>query len=139
MDDRKPFDVEAVNPGGSTKRKEPVHEKLVKIGCGTIAVVGFLIVIGLLVDDPGGSGGATAASCFSAWDGAHRTLEDRVEAQLKDPDSYEHIRTQFSGTEENPTRITMTFRAKNSFGGYVVSTATAQGGADCSVSNVVIK
>lgn len=115
-------------------------KNLVKIGClGTIAFVGLLIVIGLLMDDPGSSGKATAASCFSAWDGAHRTLEDRVEAQLKDPDSYQHVETRFSGTEENPTRITMTFRAKNSFGGVVTSTATAQGGPGCSVSNVVIE
>ncbi|MYA65427.1 MAG: hypothetical protein F4139_14190 [Gemmatimonadetes bacterium] len=115
-------------------------KKLVKIGClGAIAFFGLLIVIGLLMDAPGGSDGATAASCFSAWDGAHRTLEDRVEAQLKDPDSYEHVATRFSGTEEDPTRITLTFRAKNSFGAVVTSTATAQGGPGCSVSNVVIE
>ena len=115
-------------------------KKLSKIGClGTIAFFGLLIVIGLLMDDVPTTSPTTAASCFSAWDGAHRTLERRVEAQLKDPDSYEHVATRFSGTEENPTRITMTFRAKNSFGAVVTSTATAQGGPGCSVTGLVIE
>lgn len=92
------------------------------------------IVVATLPSSP-----ATPPSCFSAWDGAHRTLQDRVKAQLKDPDSYEHIETRYTGTEESPVRITTSFRARNSFGGYVVNRAVAEGGADCSVSNVVIE
>lgn len=59
---------------------------------------------------------------FSAWDGAHLKLERSVEDSLKDPDSYEHIETRY-GIKGDRLTVVMTFRAKNSFGGYVVQQA----------------
>lgn len=63
-------------------------------------------------------------SQFSGWDGAHRAVEDAIVERLKDPDSYEHIETRYR--DDGTTLFVVTrYRAKNSFGGYVVNRATA--------------
>lgn len=61
---------------------------------------------------------------FSAWDGANYPVEEAVKQRLKDPDSYEHIETRYSD-EGDHLYVVMRFRARNSFGGYVVNTAYA--------------
>ena len=63
-------------------------------------------------------------SQFSPWDGAHRTVENAIEQRLKDPDSYEHIETRYRD-DGNTLFVVTRYRAKNSFGGYVVNRATA--------------
>lgn len=61
---------------------------------------------------------------FSAWDGSHRELERQIKATLEDPDSYEHIKTSYTDLGEN-LLISTKYRAKNSFGGYVITTVGA--------------
>jgi len=81
----------------------------------------------------------TVEDCFSAWDGSYFRLENYVEDRLKDPDSYEHIKTAYGrkvettyGAEESGTYVVhMQYRAKNSFGGYVIGNASAIITEDC--------
>lgn len=68
--------------------------------------------------------------CLRLRDGSHRGFVRLVEDQLVDPDSFEHIETRVSpmievvGSDVFGTHaINMRFRAKNSFGGYVINTA----------------
>lgn len=76
--------------------------------------------------------------CFTGFDGSMYDLKAAVEKQLNDPDSFEHIETRGSVEDSSPKAL-MRFRAKNGFGGYVTSYATADVEvSDCSVSNVVI-
>lgn len=58
---------------------------------------------------------------FSSWDGSHRQFEIMVKNRLKDPDSYEHDNTKYIDKGDHII-VVMRYRAKNSFGGYVVET-----------------
>ena len=67
---------------------------------------------------------------FSQWDGSHRNLYRYLKENLKDPDSLEHIETGYKrnfGKDGKLNTITVTtkYRAKNSFGGYVVEYISA--------------
>jgi len=78
---------------------------------------------------------------FSAWDGSHTKLYLLVKNNLKDPDSLEHINTRYikhrdkDGNFNNIITVNMSYRAKNSFGGYVVE----QISADYDVNGNLIK
>ena len=64
--------------------------------------------------------------CLSAWDGSHREVVKDVKRLLNDPDSFEHDQTLVSPVSTEGTHnLTMHFRAKNAFGGYVRGTARA--------------
>ena len=72
--------------------------------------------------------------CLSPWDGSHTALERLVKRRLKDPDSYEHVETRVSKKGADGLHsVYMTYRAKNSFGGFVVGTATGKYDAQCKV------
>lgn len=66
---------------------------------------------------------------FSAWDGSHRGMEKAIKAQMKNPDSYEHVETGYKiiGKEnENGVKalyIVTTFRGTNSFNAVVTQQA----------------
>lgn len=62
---------------------------------------------------------------FSAWDGSHTQFERMIKNVLKDPDSYEHIETKYIDKEQHIIVITK-YRARNSFGGYVVESKAAK-------------
>lgn len=109
------------------------------IGCGTI-ILGFFIIglIGSLFSEKNPHTSTpekpkTAAelhqekieSQFSAWDGSHRALERYIKDHLKDPDSYEHIKTTYIENADKTLTIYTKYRAKNSFGGYVIESAIA--------------
>ncbi|WP_412557566.1 hypothetical protein [Thalassospira sp. MIT1370] len=64
--------------------------------------------------------------CLSAWDGSQRDLERYVKDHLRDPDSYEHIKTLISPVSDIGTHnISMQFRARNGFGGMTIGSASA--------------
>lgn len=64
--------------------------------------------------------------CLSKLDGSNRSLVDQVKAQLRDPDSFEPIETRITPADNGQHHVTMRYRAKNGFGGYNVSRATAK-------------
>ena len=74
--------------------------------------------------------------CLSGWDGSHRAVINAVKGQLKDPDSFEHIKTKITPINEAKEHtLFMEYRANNSFGGKVVGTATAIiKNSDCSAT-----
>ena len=63
---------------------------------------------------------------FTQWDGSHIKLKAYVKDNLKDPSSFEHIKTIYTPNPsvdnkgEQYITVTMEYRAKNSFWGYVV-------------------
>lgn len=114
---------------------EPQKRKPIGCGSAIALVVLVAIVAAMLGGDPSDTSSTpkpppTAAELrqqqierqFSAWDGSHYALEKSVKKALKDPDSYQHIETRYSDDGDHIT-VVMQFRAKNSFGGYDVSTA----------------
>jgi hypothetical protein len=57
----------------------------------------------------------------SAWDGSVHYVKEHVKMNLKDPDSYESIEWSNVQTLDDGTfSVRHKYRAKNSFGGYVV-------------------
>jgi hypothetical protein len=51
---------------------------------------------------------------FHPWDGAHIKTEELVEASMKDPDSYEHVKSEYK-VREGYLEVKLTYRGKNSF------------------------
>lgn len=68
--------------------------------------------------------------CLSAWDGSHRAFKEVVKEQLRDPASFEHIRTVTAKKVNDSHIIQMKYRARNGFGGMNVATAVGLFDAD---------
>lgn len=62
---------------------------------------------------------------FSAWDGSHRKLEDYIERNMHDPDSYEHVETVYWDRGDHLV-VRTTFRGNNAFGGKVKNSVKAK-------------
>lgn len=130
---------------GHPMKKQPKQNKSSSSGC--LVIVLALVILGVvgsqLPSTGTGSGKKTATTTeakaplspeekrkqqikrqFSAWDGAHINLEMLIEENLKDPDSYQHIETRYRDNGDS-ILVTTKYRAKNSFGGYVVNTVVA--------------
>jgi len=74
-------------------------------------------------------------SCLSGWDGSCPPLVDYLKKNLKDPDSYEHIETGFWNMGDHAVVMTK-YRAKNSFGGYMVGYIKAKVTWNCEMLEV---
>lgn len=61
---------------------------------------------------------------FSPFDGSHGRVEDALKSALKNPDSYEHVKTQYI-VKPNEITVFTTYRARNSFNAVVTETAVA--------------
>ena len=72
--------------------------------------------------------------CLSSWDGSHRAVANLVKEAMREPDSYEHVRTLITPVDASGYHtLTMVYRGRNGFGGMTVSTATAKvSQSDCS-------
>ena len=95
------------------------------------AVVAIVIVVVVIVAVTGGDDDDKSVDrqkgfhCLSAWDGHHTGFERLIREQLKDPESMETDQTWISPVNaEGNHRITMEYRARNSFGGVVEARAT---------------
>ncbi len=67
---------------------------------------------------------------FSAWNGSHRGLVRLAEENLRDPDSFQHIKTNYvrnekDGVFDGTITVVMEYRAKNGFGGYAIGNIAA--------------
>jgi len=69
---------------------------------------------------------AAGFHCLSAWDGSHSALIRDLRAQLRDPDSFEHIETRIAPVNaEGAHALVMQYRAANRLGGINLGTLTA--------------
>ena len=62
---------------------------------------------------------------FSAWDGSHRALTQKIKGSMNDPSSYEHVETGISDLGDY-FMVKTTFRGKNAFGGLVLNSVVAK-------------
>lgn len=62
---------------------------------------------------------------FSVWDGSHNELTKMIKDSLNDPDSYEHLNTNYWDFEDHIV-VKTEFTAKNGFGGRVRNMASAK-------------
>lgn len=65
---------------------------------------------------------------FSPLDGSYRPLSNYIKGNLKDPSSYEHVKTMYSfvyyGTDRPYMNVKTVYRGKNSFGAIVTETTS---------------
>lgn len=73
---------------------------------------------------------------FSGWDGSHNGLVKVVKANLKDPSSFEHVKTQYAD-KYNFLVVTMQYRGKNSFGAIVTEEVVAKTDMDGNVLDII--
>ncbi len=133
---------------------EPTHEKcrkckeLMPFNClkcpkckssnGLFAFIFFLIAIVVILvpaDEPPAKTPKQiileSIETNRSYNGAYIPLQNFVKKNLKDPKSYEHIKTETyyrydkEGNLTNTITVNMEYRAKNSFGGYVVEVVSA--------------
>lgn len=65
--------------------------------------------------------------CLSPWDGTHKQTIELLAKNLREPDSFEHIETRITPVDAQGYHLlTMTYRARNGFGGMNVETVSAQ-------------
>lgn len=69
---------------------------------------------------------------FSSWNGAHLGLEKRIKQCMKNPDSYEHVKTTYLEKDGGLVVITQ-YRGTNSFGAVITEQATARTDIDGNV------
>ena len=71
--------------------------------------------------------------CQSAWDGSIRSVVRNVKYKMKDPKSFEHIRTRITPVSNGKHTVIMSYRGRNGFGGMVVETEyTTVSNSSCS-------
>jgi len=73
--------------------------------------------------------------CLSAWNGSHGKTIDILKKSLRDPDSFDHIETKIGAQINGAHRLTMSYRARNGFGGLDIGRIEAQ--IDNSSCNVI--
>jgi hypothetical protein len=66
-------------------------------------------------------------SQFSVLDGSHKKVVDEIKKQMKNPKSYEHIKTVYFDREttDNMVKVVCEFRGTNAFNAVVKNTAEA--------------
>lgn len=63
----------------------------------------------------------------SGWDGSCRPVEQLIKKNLNDPKSYEHSETRYYlNADTTKVNVLTAFRAKNGFGGLVLTTYSAE-------------
>lgn len=70
--------------------------------------------------------------CLSAWNGSHLDFVGTVKRAMRDPNSFEHIKTVITPVKDGKHTVVMDYRARNGFGG--MNTGVAVGvvsNADC--------
>ena len=60
---------------------------------------------------------AAGQHCVTGWDGYHIGVRKWVNQRLRDPDSFQHVRTEISPERNGRHALLMTYRARNGFGG----------------------
>lgn len=78
----------------------------------------------------------TIESQFSAWNGEHRALGKYVKENLKNPDSYEHVKTVYVDKGDN-LLLETTYRATNSFNAVITQKTYAETSIDGSSLKII--
>lgn len=88
----------------------------------SVLVMGVFLITATATGEEDSSSTETHGKVYnSSWDASVRQVEKYLKSSLRDPDSYESI--EWSEVKETSTGYVVRhkYRAKNGFGGYVVS------------------
>jgi hypothetical protein len=124
--------TDEVSEKGLNQKKATSFSDMIRVLVGIIMCVGILAMMGTCVyrdivpESPAAIAARKAAdrkilSENSAWDGSVHWVNKYLQKTLKDPDSYQAI--EWSAVQpgvDGTLRVRHKYRAKNSFGGYVI-------------------
>jgi hypothetical protein len=81
-----------------------------------------------------------ARHCVSGWDGSVKNLKSTVVASLRNPDSFDHVKTLVGAMDrEGYNQVAMEYRAQNGFGGLNVERIIVKmRNDDCAIVEVVM-
>lgn len=110
-------------------------------GCARFIVIGAGLVVAFiaycLISGPAkvtAEDYRTGMHCLSGADGSLRVFKDAVKSSLRDPASFDLIDTTITPLNAAKTHtVSMTYRARNGFGGLNVETDRARVSADCAI------
>ena len=126
----------------------PIKKPQSRSGCGVYVGLALLLwlFVGLFGDKAAESPlvaktaeqvrEAEVEKAFSAWDGSHRALTRWIKKRLKDPSSYEHIKTRYTDYGDYIFVVT-DYRARNSFGAFNVERVTAKAASDGTLTEII--
>lgn len=114
-------------------------------GCARFAAIGgglfalfifFALIMGPAKVTPAEYQSGT--HCLRSFDGSLPALRDQVRNALRDPDSFELVDTTITPLNADKLHtVTMTYRARNGFGGVNTATTRAIVGDDCAILKVI--
>jgi hypothetical protein len=110
-------------------------------GCAKFIVIGAGLVIAFiaycLISGPAkvtAEDYRTGVRCLGGFDGSLPAFRDAVKNSLRDPDSFDLVDTTITPLNAAKTHtVSMTYRARNGFGGLNVETDRARVSADCTI------
>lgn len=121
-----PLLPQAVAPEAPKKPEPKPVDPKTAFGCGTVILIILLIAMLPKCGKDEDKGAKPAAQetreivYNSPWDGSVRQVERWLKNNLKDPDSFQAIEWSPVTKTSNGFMVRCKYRAKNSFGGYVV-------------------
>lgn len=113
-------------------------------GCTSVFIVTAIIVLAIIclsfIDLPSShpvppTRNDQITSQFNSSDGSHRRVVEYVKSGLKNPASFEHVRTTYTDNSDH-LYIEMTYRGTNGFGGVVTETYRANVSLDGRIMGV---
>ena len=106
----------------SKPKSKPSPEKTVIVGLLCMGAVLFLLYRFMVMgNDP-----ASDFTTFHPWHGYHYKLVAHVKGELKNPKSFEHVKTKAGPIRADTYTVFMNFRATNGYGGVVPLNVTAE-------------
>ncbi|MCZ4344328.1 hypothetical protein O4H52_22270 [Sphingomonadaceae bacterium G21617-S1] len=105
-------------------------------GCGILVAIPVIWIAMTLASGPSPEAIARIAHQketgeYCIPNGESRTFIQAVKQTLRDPDSFQHLRTMIEPSEKGMHRISMTYRARNGFGGMTIGLASGLINDDC--------
>jgi len=117
-------------PHKKTQQSAPSEVKIFLFGCSTVVLLGFLSCAGLImwgadIERRQNAGKTAIERQFSNWDGSHPAVVSAVKSAMHNPNSFDHVKTQFRETDSQLV-VYMTYRGTNAFGAVVTNQVIAR-------------
>lgn len=122
-----PGSIRIIDPSRPETMPNAPEQSNAELMVGGILLVVAFVLFGFLVKSCMGPSKSDAqiaeehrngVHCLSSWDGSDSALVAKVKEQLRDPSSFEHVRTSITAVDDNGLHtVLMEYRARNGFGG----------------------
>jgi len=109
------------------EKRKSINKKVAKFGCLPILILIAVIFIYSNTKEKVPDAPKTRTQLiqqqFSKYDGSHYNSEAWIQKAMNDPDSYEHVSTEYTD-RDGVLYVKTTFRGKNGFGALILNSKT---------------